>query len=128
MLQAVALKIAKLMTKYDDESISRREIILTFINSNLDKPLMVSDLAEVLNLSNSRTGHVVKELFNMTCPELIMSTKLQEAAHLLYMTDRSIIDISARLGFSDQNYFTKVFKKQMGTTPLKYRKANPANA
>lgn len=128
VLQAVALKIAKLMTRHDNETISRRDRIITYINSNLSQPLTVSDIAAVLNLSNSRTGHVIKELFQMTCPELIMSTKIQEAVRLLIMTDRSIISIALSLGFNDQNYFTKVFKKKIGTPPLKYRQQHAAKA
>ena len=36
-------------------------------------------------------------------------------------TDRSLLEISGLVGFDDQSYFTKIFKKVTGTTPRQYK-------
>ena len=48
--------------------------------------------------------------------------KLEDAKKLLSETDLSITEIALDTGFNDVSYFIKLFKKQFGISPLKYRK------
>jgi YesN/AraC family two-component response regulator len=47
--------------------------------------------------------------------------RIEESKHLLTSTDDSIVDICLAVGFEDQSYFSKVFKKYTGMTPKQYR-------
>lgn len=51
---------------------------------------------------------------------------MKRAEHLLMYTKKSVTDISLQVGISDTNYFTKLFKKAYGKTPLNYRKTKMA--
>ena len=64
-------------------------------------------------------------LFKQSCgssfKEYLNSIRIEESKKLLAATDRSILDIALSIGFEDQSYFTKVFKKYTGLTPKQYR-------
>ena len=58
--------------------------------------------------------------------DYINSQRVDRAAVLLATTDRSIAAVTAAVGILDVNYFTKIFKKQLGTTPTQYRREKKA--
>jgi AraC-like DNA-binding protein len=58
----------------------------------------------------------------LSAGELIRNRTLLEAKRLLTNPQLSISDISFRLNFSDNSYFTKFFKKTEGVTPEEFRK------
>ena len=47
--------------------------------------------------------------------------RISKAKTLLQHDDLRVTDIAAAVGFDDQSYFTKVFRRMVGTTPLRYR-------
>jgi YesN/AraC family two-component response regulator len=47
--------------------------------------------------------------------------RVEESKHLLLSTDLSLVEIAIAVGFPDQSYFCKVFKKTVGLTPGKFR-------
>lgn len=51
---------------------------------------------------------------------------MKKAVEKLLHTDRKIADIATSVGYSDYCYFSKVFKKSYGVTPLQYKKAREA--
>jgi YesN/AraC family two-component response regulator len=54
--------------------------------------------------------------------DFLSGLKITWSKDLLEQTDQSIAQISENLGFSDESYFIKKFKKSEGITPLVYRK------
>ena len=52
----------------------------------------------------------------------IIKLRLQHAIDLLLNSELSIQEVSLRCGYSDYNFFTKVFKNEFGVPPTKYRK------
>lgn len=47
---------------------------------------------------------------------------MERAQLLLYTTDKAVKEVAYTLGFSDQNYFIRLFRKVTGTTPQEYRR------
>ena len=58
----------------------------------------------------------------MAVREYLTEVRIRKARHLLSHTDNTLEQIAADTGFQDKFYFTKVFKRQTGITPGKYRK------
>jgi len=106
----------------------RRRQVLDFLAETVERPVCLADLAEVLRLSASRTGHLVQELFGMPFPVLVQSVKLQEAARLLSTTDHPIGMVAGMTGYEDPNYFARVFGRRFGLSPRAYRRRYPAQA
>lgn len=133
MLQAVSTKFSSLIQvneKIITPNPSRKTRIMEFLKKNQDEDgkVTMARLAAELSLSPSRTSHVVNSLFKMSLPNLKNAIKLEHAAHLLSATELSIGEIAERLGFHDQNYFSRLFSKGYGLSPTAYRTRHPFEA
>ncbi len=123
LLCALARELGRLLRgRQADRSPSRRETILTFVRNRLDRSFKIEDLASALHLSASRTGHLVKELFGETFPQLVTRLRLTHAARLLSATDAPAGEIALDTGFADQAHFTRAFRRHYRMTPLAFRR------
>ena len=123
ILQSLAKKIAASLEEREEGKDNRKTVILNLIHQQLEKALNLADAAEVLHLSPSRTGHLIKELFGETFPQLVNRIKMREAARMLAAGTRPIAEIADALGFFDQNYFSRIFKNLYAMSPREYRKS-----
>lgn len=96
--------------------------VFIYINENLDKKIMLQELADISGYSLSHFKYIFKEAFGITPAEYISLQKISYAEKELMNTDISITDLAHKLSFSSSNYFCSVFKKVLGVTPSEYRK------
>lgn len=87
----------------------------------------VENLAGNLNMSISQLNRKLNALIDQPAGHLIRSMRLQRAADLLKQNTGSIAEICYELGFSDQAYFSRVFKKQFGTSPSEFKKKSTSS-
>ncbi|MBN2713174.1 MAG: helix-turn-helix domain-containing protein [Planctomycetes bacterium] len=126
LMQAIAGEIGRLITGDQIHRPQKRHAeIMSYINDSLERQVEIGELAKRLNLSRSRTSHLVKELFGTSLPLLARKAKLQEAARELTSTDLTVGEISKRYGFYDQNYFSRIFSSEFGIPPRQYRNNYP---
>lgn len=83
--------------------------------------LALSDVADAVGLSEKYVNLIVKEVTGTTINAWIVRHRLEEAARLLKDPANRIYEICERIGYTDQDYFREVFKKQYGRTPTEYR-------
>ncbi len=93
-----------------------------FIDAHYAQPLDVDDLANALHVGKTKLYAISNERFRMTPMQLVTLTRVEAAQELLLSTKESVKDVSQAVGFSDQNYFAKVFRKATGVSPTEYRK------
>lgn len=105
----------------EDDLASRRTLIQQFIHLRHTRPVRLADLAKTLHLSESRAGHVVRQVAGTTFVRLLTQARLSTAAELLRHTDLPVTEISVRSGFSELSHFHRYFKKRFGFTPRRYR-------
>jgi AraC-like DNA-binding protein len=87
-----------------------------------EENLNVERLAELSFMSKSRLQRKTMALAGETVSAMIRTFRLRKARHLLVtMPEDSIYSISANCGFSDPNYFSTVFSRQYGLSPMRYR-------
>ena len=94
-----------------------------FIEKNLGKKLVLKDIAAEVNLSPFRFAHVFKQYTGISPIDYVIRTRIDKAKILLKETAKPVSEIAGDVGFFDQNYFTRTFKKLEKTTPTGYRKA-----
>lgn len=98
--------------------------IIDIMKNNLNKKLLLSDIAKLSNMSESN----VKKTFSMYTKDGIINyfnaLKLA-SAKLMLRNNKSIKEISQSLGFIDQNYFSNLFKKHTGLSPKNWLIKNP---
>jgi AraC-like DNA-binding protein len=79
------------------------------------------EYAALLNVSTNRLARIVKTYFNKSLTNLITERIIIEAKRELYLTTRSVKEIAWRLGYDDEFYFSRLFKKWAGISPTQYR-------
>ncbi|WP_026522890.1 AraC family transcriptional regulator [Butyrivibrio sp. VCB2001] len=98
--------------------------VLEYINLHLGDHISNEDLSANANMSISHLSKVFKKETGETMTEYIALMRCKKAANLLKKTNLPIQEISSYVGYSDNNYFVKVFKKNYDMTPTEFRKAN----
>jgi AraC family transcriptional activator of pobA len=92
------------------------------IEKNFVTMKLPKEYAELLFITPNHLNALCKEALNVPAGEVIRNRIALEAKRQLINRDLSITEISYRLGFADNSYFTKFFKKHSGNTPEEFRK------
>lgn len=95
-----------------------------YISEHLRDKISVDDICQRFFLSKNALYRLFEAEFGMPIGKYILSRRIQLSVDALRNTTVSIVTIAAECGFSDYNYFIRAFKKQMGVTPLQFRKSN----
>ena len=97
--------------------------VLEYINLHLGDHISNEELSANANMSISHLAKVFKKETGVTMTQYIALLRCKKAANLLKKTNLPIQEISSYVGYSDNNYFVKVFKKNYDMTPTEFRKA-----
>lgn len=98
---------------------------ITYIDNNLNKDLSVNTLCEELNISKNTLYEHFRYTVKTTVGDYITERRMLKARKLLSSTEKSILAIAEECGIYNYTYFIKLFKKQTGITPYRYRINNP---
>lgn len=99
------------------------EKAISVVEQNFENPqFSVENLADEVNMSISQLNRKLNALVAQSAGRLIRSLRLQRAADLLRQNADTVAGICYRVGFNDQGYFGRVFKRQFGVSPTGYRK------
>ncbi len=98
------------------------EAIREYIERHFHEDLSLSVLSERFHFSPQYIAKKFKELYNTTVMTALTELRMDKARSLLRFTDKPVSEIANSLGYDDENYFGKVFKKQQGVSPLQFRK------
>jgi ligand-binding sensor protein/AraC-like DNA-binding protein len=101
---------------------SNLEPAIKYIHENLHEQIFLEEASDLCNLSISQFSRIFKKEFGKNFKEYVNLKKVEKAKILLNITDKSINQIAFDLGFEDNSYFTKFFKKYEGITPKIFRK------
>lgn len=105
-----------------DQRVSRPiAVCQRYIFDHLYEELALPVLAKASGVSTVHLSRLFRRETGISLTEYIQRQRVEEAKQLLSLSAYSLSDISARLQFHDQSYFTKVFKKYAGVTPKQYR-------
>lgn len=99
----------------------RTRLVIDFLEQNFNKHFTPEALSSALGLSYKHIGVLFKKHTGMTIKEYQLMLRLKYAVKLLCETQLSIAEIAAEAGFYDAFYFSKVFKREKGISPLKFR-------
>jgi len=92
-----------------------------YINDNLKNNISIQNIVKHTAVSKSTLYKNFEIQFNCTPGEYINKTRVEKSIDLLKNTDYNIEEISERVGFSSSSYYSKIFKKIKGISPLKFR-------
>jgi len=103
--------------------IDQIKAVLEYIEENFESPLSLEELSSVVGQNPKYFCRTFRRLTHQSPMDYVNFYRIEQAAFLLSTTKRSITSVAMDCGFSENSYFTKVFRKYKGVTPKKYRES-----
>lgn len=98
------------------------ELIMKYMKEHFGEEIFLKDLAEYTHFSSGYLSKFIKEKTGQNFIAILTRMRVTNAAWLLVNTELRNYEIAERVGIPDERYFSQVFKKYYGMTPLQYRK------
>ncbi|SER69368.1 AraC-type DNA-binding protein [Gracilibacillus ureilyticus] len=95
--------------------------IINYLHENYDGHIKTADLSELVHLHPNYLHKIFRNTMNCTIIEYLTKIRMDKAKMLLNKTDMSVTEITEFVGITSSQYFSKIFKKATGLTPMKYR-------
>lgn len=117
-----------LLSKPENTFSTRNRLVdvLHYIERNLNRNLVIRELASEACMSESHFYRTFKQTFGATPIDYVNQQRIAVASSLLQTTNHSLAAISQACGFTSVTYFMKLFRRKTGISPTRYRKQAPA--
>jgi AraC family transcriptional regulator, arabinose operon regulatory protein len=94
---------------------------LHYLRQNIDKPLTLADMAHHTGLSVPHFSRIFKNQTGYSPMDYFIHLKVQKASSLLLLSQMTVREIAAVVGYEDPYYFSRLFKKVVGMSPTAVR-------
>lgn len=95
--------------------------IIQYIEQNYDKDISVKSLSEYVMMGENYVSSLFKKKMGQSLIHYLHKKRVGQALHYLEKSDLPVHEIGLRVGFVNDNYFIKIFKRMVGETPGQYR-------
>lgn len=95
-----------------------------YLKNHCEEKISLEEMAERMYLSPAYFSRIFKRETGENFNSYLNHLRIEKSKKLLFHRDLKLADIALLSGFEDQSYFTKVFKRVTGSSPLKYRESN----
>jgi two-component system response regulator YesN len=97
------------------------ERAIRYIQENFRKPLTLEEVADHVHVSPYYFSHGFKNFTGMSFIQYVTKLRVEEAKKLLLSTNLSVKEVGKMVGYSDANYFSRVFKNEIGMPPSRFK-------
>ncbi len=116
----------KNLCKFENESSDKKynnkiAAAIKFIEENYVKNLSLEEVAGYINMNASYFSNIFKKDTGMYFSDFIQKIRVEKSKSLLVQPKYKIYEIAEKVGFTDEKYYFKIFKKITGVTPTQYR-------
>ena len=120
MLNYILYELLDVSTiKCDNDHVVR---MLYYIEEHITEDLRLQTISAQMNLSIEYTSYIFKKETGKTLTDYVNERKLLLAKNLIVSGEMSLADIASYLGFENYNYFSRLFKRYMNSTPIMLKK------
>ena len=109
-------------TELDSDALNEVERATHYFNENYNQNICIKDYAADRHMSDCWFNRTFKKVTKVTPIQYIISLRITSAINLLEKTDHNIKQIASMVGYDDEYYFSRLFKKNTGLSPTAYRK------
>lgn len=96
---------------------------ISYIQQHFTEKITEEQMACLCRMRPFQFSRSFRKQCGITFQEFVQRTRIEEAMRLLQNPNMPILDIALSVGFRDQSYFTRVFKKHIGVAPTAYRES-----
>lgn len=125
LLNIMLLRLSELIDSKSPRSLKTDSVFIhelsRLIDSYFVKEHHVAFYASAFNVTEKHLNDICNRHLNCSLKKILKDRLMQEARKLILSTQLSVSEISYKLNFDDNSYFTKVFKKETGLTPKRFR-------
>ena len=97
--------------------------VIEYIDAHYYENISVDFIASRFYISTSYFSHLFKKRAKKSLVEYLNETRIRHAKAILENETLSVGEIALKVGFSDINYFSRIFKREVGMTPTEFRRA-----
>ncbi|MNH91195.1 HTH-type transcriptional activator Btr [compost metagenome] len=91
--------------------------IREFMDQHYNESLSIGQLAQMANISSKYFGDLFKKTYGQSAMEYVTDLRINRAKRFLQDSDERLRDIALKVGYSDEFYFSRKFKKEVGVSP-----------
>lgn len=110
-----------------EREVRRMQQVSAYVMAHYVHPISLDDIASEVGMNRSAFCSWFKRCKGITFSQFVTQYRLNTACKLLKQSQKSISEIGYLVGFNDVPHFVRVFAKEKGVSPGKYRKANPTH-
>jgi two-component system response regulator YesN len=114
----------KKAVEIDSEGEKTVKVMMEYIETHYASPVSLAELARNCNTNTTTAERLFRKHLGTTFIRYLTRVRIKKARALLRAGNNSIEEICSQVGYEDYFYFNKVFKKETGSTPYRYRKNN----
>lgn len=96
--------------------------IMDYLEHNYMNKIQMKDIAEEIHLCESECSRLFKRYMNVSLFTFLQEYRVERSMEFLLGSGDSIMEVAQKSGFTDSNYYAKVFARVKGCSPQKYRK------
>ena len=100
------------------------EKIIAYMRCNVDTRVTIADLSKLVQLSPAYLSGIFKETTGYSVIKFFNKIKIDKAKELIIEGDKKVKEVAQMLGFTDEFYFSRIFKKIEGISPLEFYRSN----
>jgi transcriptional regulator GlxA family with amidase domain len=94
---------------------------VAYMQQHFARDLSRQEIADAVGISQNYLSRIFQQELGVSPWEYLSRYRIKQAQDLLRDTDESITEVATRVGFEDPAYFSRVFRKQVGRSPQRYR-------
>lgn len=110
-----------ILGKREEKSKSIIEMSKDYIRKNFGRDISLDEVSRAVNISPYYFSKIFKEGTGQNFIEYLTSVRIEKSKELLSTTEYTMKEICTICGYSDPNYFSRSFKKNVGVTPTEYK-------
>ena len=127
----LAAWLSRIMLRFTDFVFDLREVkhadaiyrAVQYVHQNFAEKITLDAVAREVYLSPAYFSKVFKDELKVSFNNYLNRYRIDKARDILRNTSIALVDVAAMVGYEDQSYFSKVFKKIAGVTPGRYRES-----
>jgi AraC family transcriptional regulator of arabinose operon len=128
LLEQLLLRCATYLPRESNQKMDPRvSVARAYIDEHYTADIALADVAAASNISSSRLSGLFKKETGSSVMAYRNELRLVKAAQLLLHSNLRIADIGDRVGYSEQAFFSRIFRKHLGMSPRQYRTHMPAS-